>query len=162
MDGVIYHKTEKGQRELTERTLALSPRLRQLLILIDGKRNLGDLQQMSAGADLTEPLNRLLDAHLIEVLSGNPLLKPKAEPMTSQQGGLTPERVAAVLRAVHACSHQYLGQQWADKLESAIRAARTPQQLQTVIDDCLTALRRSGHRGAADTCQREVASALTA
>ncbi|KAF0814642.1 hypothetical protein IGB42_00696 [Andreprevotia sp. IGB-42] len=161
MDSVIYQKTDKGQRELTERTEPLSPRLRQLLILIDGKRNLGELQQMSAGADLTDPLNRLLDLHLIAVHSGNPLFKPKTETLAGSADALSPERIAAVQRAIQACSQQYLGQQWAEKLATAMAAARTPQQLQTVVDDCLTALRRSGHRGAADTCQRDVSNALS-
>ncbi|WP_051710988.1 hypothetical protein [Andreprevotia chitinilytica] len=162
MDSVIYQKTDKGQRELTERTLQITPRLRQLLIVIDGKRTQGELQQMSAGADLTDHLNRLLDLHLIEVRSGNPLLNPATPVIAAKSNALAPDRLAAIRKVIHACSQQYLGEQWAERLDAALLGARSAGELQSAVDDCLTALRRSGHRGVADTCQREVTSALSA
>lgn len=45
-DVAIYTKTAKGRAEMTGRTLGLAPRLRQALIMIDGKTPYGQLKEL--------------------------------------------------------------------------------------------------------------------
>lgn len=46
MSSTIYVKTPKGIEEINRRAYGLPPRARQLLILLDGKRNSGDIALM--------------------------------------------------------------------------------------------------------------------
>lgn len=69
--GDIYKKTEKGQAEIRHRKLKLSPRLRTMLLLIDGARPEFMLQE--EGAKLGAPpdfLQQLATAGLIEKAAG--------------------------------------------------------------------------------------------
>ena len=61
----IYRKTRIGQAEIETRALRLLPRLRNLLIIIDGKRDAAALQGM-LGYEPAAALNELLAYGLIE------------------------------------------------------------------------------------------------
>src|SRR4249920_2779030 len=52
---VRFTKTEKGQDEIRNRTHRLNPRLRQVLVLVDGSRPIGELVAAAAslGGDAT-------------------------------------------------------------------------------------------------------------
>ena len=50
----VYYKTGAGLEEMQSRQAGLNPRVRQLLILIDGKRNVLELQKLMAFAELEE------------------------------------------------------------------------------------------------------------
>lgn len=54
----IYRKTAKGQTEIETRALKLAPRLRSMLILVDGRRSDAELAQMipQAGAEVVQAL----------------------------------------------------------------------------------------------------------
>jgi len=64
----IYRKTEQGHDEIAKRTRRLVPRLRQALIVIDGKRNEDELNKLIA-APVDEVLQALLEQGYIEVVS---------------------------------------------------------------------------------------------
>ena len=69
--GDIYKKTEKGQAEIRHRKLKLSPRLRTMLLLIDGARP--ELTLLEEGAKLGAPpdfLQQLAAAGLVEKAAG--------------------------------------------------------------------------------------------
>lgn len=55
----VFQKTGKGADELRTRRHGLSPRLRQLLILVDGKRDFAELSRMLPGPELVEQLAQL-------------------------------------------------------------------------------------------------------
>jgi hypothetical protein len=55
----VFQKTGKGADELRTRRHGLSPRLRQLLILVDGKRDFAELSRMLPGGELAEHLAQL-------------------------------------------------------------------------------------------------------
>ena len=64
---LVYHKSAKGTEAIATRQHGLSPKLRSMLILIDGKRTfdeLAHLSQMLGGTD--ELLGQLLDEGFIE------------------------------------------------------------------------------------------------
>lgn len=45
-DVEIFSKTAKGRMEIIDRTLKLSPKLRQALILVDGRTAYGELKEV--------------------------------------------------------------------------------------------------------------------
>ena len=58
----IYDKTDKGREEITSRRHGLSPRLRPLLVMVDGKKRADELLEKVAGLGLVaENLNELLE-----------------------------------------------------------------------------------------------------
>jgi hypothetical protein len=49
----VFHKTTLGYEEMSTRAHGLSPRLRRVLILIDGKRSMKELIDMLVGEDVS-------------------------------------------------------------------------------------------------------------
>lgn len=64
MGTTIYRKTAKGQAEIDTRAYRLSPRVRQTLILVDGRRSAAELESMVQQA--AESLQALRDGGFIE------------------------------------------------------------------------------------------------
>lgn len=56
---VIFEKTPKGISEMEARSGELTPRMRRILILVDGRRSVEDLRAMSLAEDLTRTLGLL-------------------------------------------------------------------------------------------------------
>lgn len=69
MSKVIFRKTAKGTEEMTTRTNGFTPRVRRILILVDGKRTVDQLRELAAADDLTHSLSLLEESGLIEVHS---------------------------------------------------------------------------------------------
>jgi hypothetical protein len=67
---LIYTKTQKGQDEVGARTGGLTPRVRRLLIFIDGKRTTEQLKAMVGEASFAESMELLSASGYIEALSG--------------------------------------------------------------------------------------------
>ncbi len=65
--GIIYRKTRIGQDEIETRALRLLPRMRALLIVVDGRRDEDDLQAMLGYAPQAA-LHELLAYGLIEAV----------------------------------------------------------------------------------------------
>lgn len=65
--GVVFEKTEKGQREISERSGGLHPRVRRVLILVDGRRTVDELREMALADDLSHTLGALEEEGYIEV-----------------------------------------------------------------------------------------------
>lgn len=65
--GVVFAKTPKGQAEITSKAGGLTPRVRRVLIFIDGKRTVDELRGMLQADDLQHTLGRLEEAGYIEV-----------------------------------------------------------------------------------------------
>lgn len=64
----IYRKTAKGHAEMATRAHRLAPRLRQMLIVVDGQRSDDDLRRMIA-QQADEALRALVDGGFIEAIS---------------------------------------------------------------------------------------------
>jgi hypothetical protein len=61
-----YSKTTKGIEEIAKRTVGLNPRVRQLLILVDGKRNAVDLAKLLPEAQVELWLDQLISDGFIQ------------------------------------------------------------------------------------------------
>jgi hypothetical protein len=82
----IFDKTDKGREEIATRKYRLAPRLRTLLLLIDGKQNTGQLLQKIAGLD-EQSIFDLLDGGFIqdiEEISNQPLTETPPEDAVEQ------------------------------------------------------------------------------
>ena len=56
---VIFAKTPRGAEEMTQRSGALPPRVRRVLIFVDGRRDVAELRAMTGADDLSHTLGRL-------------------------------------------------------------------------------------------------------
>lgn len=64
---VIFTKTPKGLEAIEQRTGGLTPRVRRVLIFVDGKRSVEDLRGMLQADDLQHTLGMLEENGFIEV-----------------------------------------------------------------------------------------------
>ena len=64
--GVVFAKTVKGQQEMANRTGALTPRVRRVLIMVDGKKTVDELRGALAADDLPLTLGMLEEDAYIE------------------------------------------------------------------------------------------------
>lgn len=80
---VVFAKTPKGVEEMETRSGGLSPRIRRVLIMIDGKRSVDDIRAMALADDLSHTLGQLEEAGYIELLA-----PPAAETGRQPDGGL--------------------------------------------------------------------------
>jgi hypothetical protein len=70
MSAVIYDKTEKGREEVATRKYQLAPRMRSLLVMVDGKQSVNDLLKKIIGLGLNEhSIQELVDQELIVEIS---------------------------------------------------------------------------------------------
>lgn len=65
--GVIFAKTRKGQDEIATKAGGLTPRIRRVLIFVDGKRTVEELRGMLQSDDLQHTLGMLEEAGYIEI-----------------------------------------------------------------------------------------------
>lgn len=68
MEREIYKKTEAGQNEIRERKAGLDPRSRQLLILINGERSVGELTTQLGGGDVPERIAAMAGKGLLALV----------------------------------------------------------------------------------------------
>lgn len=66
--GVVFAKTAKGLDEMVNRSGQLSPRVRRVLIFVDGKRPVESIRDMVHADDLTHTLGELEEQGYIEVI----------------------------------------------------------------------------------------------
>lgn len=78
--GVVFAKTAKGQDEIASRSGELSPRVRRVLILVDGRRTVSELRDLVSANDLTHTLGTLEELGLIEVKALRAVDGAEAEP----------------------------------------------------------------------------------
>lgn len=87
---VVFAKTPQGAEEIEKRTGGLTPRVRRVLIMIDGRRTVEDLRAMALADDLSHTLGQLEEAGYIAMLS-----QPDAQPQPDGGlGGVTTFRPA--------------------------------------------------------------------
>lgn len=69
MKTLVFDKTDKGREEIATRTHHLPPRMRTLLLLVDGKQNAAGLMEKVAGLGLSEEsIRELLECEFIRLL----------------------------------------------------------------------------------------------
>ncbi len=84
-------KSPKGQDEIERRTHGLTPRLRQMLIMMDGRRDLAALQTVFPAELVPGLMQQLLDGEFVIELAAEPAVlavpapavQPRAAPLTA-------------------------------------------------------------------------------
>lgn len=104
MNTCIYDKTDKGREEIATRKYQVPPRLRTLLVMIDGRRPLGVLEKDFAGLGLSEAsVEELLRAEYITLVSNgvaaNEAVLPAPRPPASAKARMQARTRAAAARA---------------------------------------------------------------
>ena len=89
----IFDKTDKGREEIATRQYKLSPRLRSLLVMIDGKQSATELLAKIGALGLTEESIAELESNGFIHLSATAASAP--EPVTPQPA-VTPPEISAV------------------------------------------------------------------
>jgi len=64
--GVVFAKTQKGHDEIATKAGGLTPRVRRVLIFVDGKRSVDELRTMLLADDLQHTLGMLEEEGYIE------------------------------------------------------------------------------------------------
>jgi hypothetical protein len=158
---VVYHKTPKGSEAIATRQHGLTPKLRSMLILVDGKRSFDDLEPLSRMlGDTVALMQDLLERGLIEPGQAAP-----AKHTDSKPAPLAPSISAASLLEAQRFAVRRLTDLLgpnADEPCLRIEAAKSLHDLQVALARADGLLRqfRSGH--VADEYMAEVKAHLPA
>jgi hypothetical protein len=81
----VFSKTDKGYEEIKTRSAGLSQRVRQVLIFVDGKRDIDALRKMLPADDLADTLQTLHQQGYIENISTAELCISAPQPASSAE-----------------------------------------------------------------------------
>lgn len=144
----VYGKTSKGQEEIDTRAHRLPPRLRSLLIMVDGKKTDEALQAMLPQA--AEGLAALLEQGFVQVLV-SVVAPPAAPPPAAPQP--PPVSPAMNLEAIkRAASHditEALGME-GDLISIRIERAKSLAELEPLLVSACNAMANAGRRPQAE------------
>ncbi len=139
----VYRKTAKGQDEIATRAHRLQPRLRQALILVDGKRSDEDYSRMLPQAD--ELLRALVDGGFVEaagVVAAAPVrveAAAQAAPVPAAAPPAPPFGDALKREIVRSLNDQ-LGPM-AETLAIKVERVRSAEELRPVLEQAQRVLR---------------------
>lgn len=157
---VLFAKTTKGHEEIENRSGELTPRVRRLLIFVDGKRSVEDLRGMLIADDLTHTLGMLEELGYIEVVSLTDSAGNDARlPTTQRLPSITAFRdlaeadsmsLAKARNFMNNTINTFVGTVGTSSLLDHIQDARSLTELRAVFDDWYYAIvsSRDGRREA--------------
>jgi hypothetical protein len=101
MNSCIYDKTAKGREEIATRKYQVPPKLRTLLVMIDGRHSLAALFKNFAGLGLSaESVDELLRQEYIVLVGGGPAANEAG--VEAPRAASTPASARARMLARHA------------------------------------------------------------
>jgi hypothetical protein len=139
---VIYRKSARANEALAARDRSLTPKLRSLLILVDGKRTHSELAQMTMQADVTPLLDQLIEMGMLEEGTPAPMTPANGAPAAAAPGpaqGATVPLVEAQRFAARRLT-DLLGPS-AEDMCMKIESTRNAQDFMAVIQRVETMLR---------------------
>lgn len=162
--GVIFAKTERGYTEIVQRSGALSPRVRRVLIFVDGRRTVSDLREMVHYDDLQHTLGLLEEEGYIEmvgVAGGDdddavmPAPAVASAPLPDMQfrlhpPGGDPVRLQKARNFMLNTLNAYVGALGTSSLQDRVAAAHNPAEMRALFDEWYFAIvsSRDGRREA--------------
>lgn len=134
--GLVLSKTMKGIVELEQRSMGLSPVMRRVLIMIDGRRSVGTLMHEQAGAfDVVATLEHLIALGLVAGPGVAAAAVADSAP-GSAAGATTP------CDALVNMAEALLGSAAAAKVVVKLRAGGDdPEPLRAAVDACVRLIR---------------------
>lgn len=136
---LVYHKSAKGTEAIATRQHGLVPKLRSLLILVDGKRGFDELVRLSQVlGDTEELLSQLLDQGFIEPVAGQVPAAPTTGHATHTTAAPAPLPAAAPIKLIDA--QRFVSRRLTDLLGPnaedlclRIEAARNLKEFQSAV-----------------------------
>lgn len=149
--GIIFAKTPKGQEEIATKSGGLSPRVRRVLIMIDGKRSVDDLRSLLQSDDLQHTLGMLEEDAYIAVASstkGEPL--PSITAFSELPATHDPVRLQQARNFMTNTLNAFVGALGTSALLNRIEAAQSHEALRAQYDEWYHAIvmSREGRREA--------------
>lgn len=162
---LVYHKSAKGTEAIATRQHGLGPKLRSMLILIDGKRSFEELVRLSSMlGDTEELLGQLLDQGFIEPNAEAPsraATQPATAPPAPIAAAAAPISLPEAQRFVSRRLTDLLGPN-ADELCLKIESARTVKDFQSAVARAEGILRQYKSANAAAEFAAEVQAHMPA
>ncbi|KPC49352.1 hypothetical protein [Amantichitinum ursilacus] len=164
---VIYRKTERGVEEITTRASGLSLKLRQLLIMIDGKT---PNHALPLAMDEKELVHRLLELEwdgLIERHGSMPAPKAAAPAPAAMPSGvaavhatakLPSSQIARIRAILNVSNHTHHGT--LDNLISQMDTVHTLGDLERALAQYLTAMQQRGREADAQSTLAQIRQVL--
>lgn len=157
----VLRKTESGLNAMKQRDRALTPRLRMLLIMVNGSKTVAELLKGMPDADEVRPLfGDLLSAGLVEALDGpepapaqapaqTPASVPAATPALAAPGGMPQGDLKTITRRATRLLNDMLGPD-SERLCLQIERCTSAEQLNAKIIEIsrIVAAMRSEKKGA--------------
>lgn len=155
---VIFAKTDKGQAEIANRSGGLSPRVRRVLIFVDGKRPVEALRDMLQHDDLQHTLGLLEEEGFIEMAGRSgadgvraPLqASPSTTAFRQHPPGDEVLRLQQARNFMQNTVNAFVGAVGTSSLQDRIAAARDQEALRQLFDEWYRAIvsSRDGRRQA--------------
>lgn len=155
----VFAKSVKGQQEIQQRSGELTPRVRRLLIFVDGKRSVEELRQVFPADDLTHSLGLLEEMGLIELVadpsqapSGTAARRPSitAFRTLAEDDQTDLENLSKARHFMNNTINSFVGSVGTSSLLERIEAAGSHSELRAIFDDWYYAIvsSRDGRREA--------------
>lgn len=144
----IFRKTAKGAAEIETRANRLSPRMRSMLILVDGKRDADDLRQMiTQQAD--ETLRALAEQGFIEAVGETMRAVAESAAAAPPPPAAPAQDVNVVRKAAIRMLTEILGPT-ADTLAVRMEKARSMEELKPLLGQAAKLILAARGRSAAE------------
>lgn len=166
---LVFTKTAAGRDALTSRPPELGPRLRSLLIMIDGKRDVAEFDKLLGGSGSAEPLLAQLQSHgwiAAEGPAPAPApVAPAAGPVHAAAAAAGAPVAAAVLPFADArrLAVRFVNDQlgpMGETIAMKIEACKSPAELQAALPRIRDGLRNFKNNACVQQFDAEVASRL--
>jgi hypothetical protein len=150
----VFGKTHSGLIEIETRVGGLSPRVRRLLIFIDGKRTVSDLRGLVQSDDLRHTLGMLEEDGYIELISMNgkdsPAALLSAANFRRHPPGDDLLRLQQARNFMLNTIRTFVGALGTSSLQNRIEGARNETELRAIFDEWYHAIvtSRDGRREA--------------
>ena len=150
--GVVFTKTPKGQDEIATKAGGLSPRVRRVLIMIDGKRSVDELRSMLQSDDLQHTLGMLEEDGYIEMTAQAAQSQPAKSITAFTELPATPDpvRLQQARNFMTNTLNAFVGALGTSSLLDRIEAAQSHDALRAQYDEWYHAIvmSREGKREA--------------
>jgi hypothetical protein len=140
----VYRKTAKGSEEIQRRTYRVAPRLRQVLIMVNGEKSAGELaRELAALGDIERYLAELEESGFIAHDLEDVLIPPHIDPGTTPRATSTDYDFDKLRSYLARGVLDALGPFSGGLLEQ-IGRVKTLDDLKVLIPECVRAIENSG------------------
>jgi len=140
----VYRKTAKGADEVQNRTHRVAPRLRQVLIMVNGEKSAGELaRELAALGDIERFLTQLEENGFIAHDLSDVLIAPHIDPATAPAATGSEYDFDRLRRYLARSVLDVLGPFGGDLLEQ-IGRVRALDDLKALIPECVRAIENAG------------------